>query len=1222
MLILIKEIAILILFHYAFSFLQESPYPLELQLTNVTERSYPYFALFKSTPVIFTTGSTYYLITDEDGNFYLQKDDEDFSIWEKFDQFSSDCSIIYKNSYPNYIIPSLKSNLYIREFYTSDEHFDTKMRLNINPYPRTDEQVLSIDTLMVSYITEEEKKGKAFIINEKRSIIVEALTTFTINNQGYFSCKRYLPSYKYYCLYGINNRSIYYIEFNNFTGTFGNARALMDLPSGNSIVTVKAMNYGNNIGLSLAYVSPSNIAMLVKFEVSTTQLTLTKQVSTTLPCTDMLKMNIIYLFEDYFMITTANDSESYCAFFNSNLDKLSIDGKEVCGKKDFRISFLDDIKLHIIYVEDDPQFVYYIEHEIVSCQSKEFLTDLSEPFIISITSLISPIVKYINPDSGFRLTQIDSNPFYGTMIEIDSDGEPVSEVNFSSLYQNIQYTPNSPGENIFEVNIYFEVLSSFYIPVPSCQIVIRNSCYPTCATCSLLGTDENHQCLTCIQNALFEDGTTNCLLSKPDGYYLDQRTRTYKKCILNCKECNDGSSCHECSEGYSLLSQYTLNESDSRCILSCDTSNKKWYIENETNDLICIVGDCPDDYPCYNEKTRQCLIKLTEEYECEFELPRNITLDDLFESIDSNVIQYYAYHMVYSRKNFTTLVYDSFTTSNNSTNQTNLTEIFLGECEKYIREKYGMKETSPLLIAQVEKINTTNGKTEPLFSFYLTNGTKIDLSICFNMTIELNGPSTSEEDLTIEKDEIEDLLDQNIDVFYADDEFFNDICYPFSVTKDNKTADVTLEDRREDYYQNTSLCNKGCSYLGMDMSTLKPKCNCTLAETNTPIGFGEEIVTFFSSLSTANYRVFLCYKLVFSFSNFKYNIGSYCLLVIALMEIVTFCIYLCKRRGIFANIFDDKQQSSTNISTNKALGTNTSNDIFENENEIQIEVNKKESTEHITNEVKSNELSSINARTHPINHKGFFFGSISKYQRGKVNQWVKQSRNNFDPMASPKTNSNPDKMPFSIARKQDKRTFLMLFKARIKQFHPIYKCFIDKSKKNKYHHIISFIFGLATDLAFNAFFYSDAYISNTYRSGYNFFYELPKSIVASLSSTLVRLFVNLLVVDFPDEEELAKAKMNSGNDDKRRIMRKINNSMKSYFILVFILSLLFWYYVTAFCAVYRQSQINWVYGALTSFVISLFIPFILAFINVGLRKISFSCRMEVLYHLARLFEVY
>ena len=98
MLLLIKEIAILILFHYAFSFLQESPYPLELQLTNVTERSYPYFALFKSTPVIFTTGSTYYLITDEDGNFYLQKDDEDFSIWEKFDQFSSDCSIIYKNS--------------------------------------------------------------------------------------------------------------------------------------------------------------------------------------------------------------------------------------------------------------------------------------------------------------------------------------------------------------------------------------------------------------------------------------------------------------------------------------------------------------------------------------------------------------------------------------------------------------------------------------------------------------------------------------------------------------------------------------------------------------------------------------------------------------------------------------------------------------------------------------------------------------------------------------------------------------------------------------------------------------------------------------------------------------------------------------------------------------------------------------------------------------------
>ena len=163
MLILIKVITILIISHYAFSFFEESPYPLELQLTNVTERSYPYFVLFKSTPVIFTTGSTYYLITDEDGNFYLQNEDNTFEIWDKFDQYSSDCSIIYKDSFPNYIIPSLKSNLYIREYYTSDEYFDGKMRLNINPYPRTDEQVLSIDTLMVSYITSEEKKGKVFI---------------------------------------------------------------------------------------------------------------------------------------------------------------------------------------------------------------------------------------------------------------------------------------------------------------------------------------------------------------------------------------------------------------------------------------------------------------------------------------------------------------------------------------------------------------------------------------------------------------------------------------------------------------------------------------------------------------------------------------------------------------------------------------------------------------------------------------------------------------------------------------------------------------------------------------------------------------------------------------------------------------------------------------------------------------------------------------------------
>ena len=66
--------------------------------------------------------------------------------------------------------------------------------------------------------------------------------------------------------------------------------------------------------------------------------------------------------------------------------------------------------------------------------------------------------------------------------------------------------------------------------------------------------------------------------------------------------------------------------------------------------------------------------------------------------------------------------------------------------------------------------------------------------------------------------------------------------------------------------------------------------------------------------------------------------------------------------------------------------------------------------------------------------------------------------------------------------------------------------------------IADFIFGISTDIAFNAFFYSDNYISNTYHSGYDFLYEIPKSIFSSLSASL--FFLGLLTIDFPDEDDI------------------------------------------------------------------------------------------------------
>ena len=58
-----------------------------------------------------------------------------------------------------------------------------------------------------------------------------------------------------------------------------------------------------------------------------------------------------------------------------------------------------------------------------------------------------------------------------------------------------------------------------------------------------------------------------------------------------------------------------------------------------------------------------------------------------------------------------------------------------------------------------------------------------------------------------------------------------------------------------------------------------------------------------------------------------------------------------------------------------------------------------------------------------------------------------------------------------------------------------------------------------------------------------------------------------------------------------------------FFVLIFIFLLVFWYYLSAFCAVYKNTQKALIYDTIISFVpISLFIfPLIFCFISSAVR---------------------
>ena len=94
-------------------------------------------------------------------------------------------------------------------------------------------------------------------------------------------------------------------------------------------------------------------------------------------------------------------------------------------------------------------------------------------------------------------------------------------------------------------------------------------------------------------------------------------------------------------------------------------------------------------------------------------------------------------------------------------------------------------------------------------------------------------------------------------------------------------------------------------------------------------------------------------------------------------------------------------------------------------------------------------------------------------------------------------------------------------------------------------------------------------------------------------------------------------------DDKQQYLElmdaeltKLKKKLTLYFIIVFALGLFFVYYVSAFCAVYFNSQKFWFYGCLESLAMDLSTPFLICLVIAGLRYLGLKRHTKCLYNTA------
>ena len=69
-----------------------------------------------------------------------------------------------------------------------------------------------------------------------------------------------------------------------------------------------------------------------------------------------------------------------------------------------------------------------------------------------------------------------------------------------------------------------------------------------------------------------------------------------------------------------------------------------------------------------------------------------------------------------------------------------------------------------------------------------------------------------------------EINQKSIDVFDSSDPFYNDICFTFS--SEINGEDVTLKDKRKEYYVNITFCESNCEYSHFDYVKMKVICDC------------------------------------------------------------------------------------------------------------------------------------------------------------------------------------------------------------------------------------------------------------------------------------------------------------------------------------------------------------------------------------------------------------
>ena len=864
------------------------------------------------------------------------------------------------------------------------------------------------------------------------------------------------------------------------------------------------------------------------------------------------------------------------------------------------------------------------------------------------------IIIFIQTESFKNKNYISINNNYKIQIKYEKKGKKII-ANRSILYSDLILT------------LIISIISKL-----NCKVTGGiTDCYSSCKNCASYGNANEHKCIECNSGFNYQmivGSYINCLESCQYYHYINNGiqycTNTFqcpigydklieekKECVSNCPQ--DGVYRYEINNTCYNYAQII----ESTDILFITFTKNTEYFYNPICDK-----DSPFEITYSKECVKNCPIKNIIDSTCKLVFQVNDTQEEeqIDQTILANNIMLKNVEIDLTSIDFDTtniekgndalIQYDkmliTITTIQNQRNQmnnSNVSSIDIKECENILRDIYSIPDDKTLFM---KKIDVESEMRIPKIEFDIyyrlndTNLIKLDISYCDNVKIDISIPV---------------LINESFGKINASSEYYNDKC---NTTTSDDGTDIILNDRRNNFVENNlTVCQEKCFFSNYDSDTQKAICKCDIIKSSSSfvdikIDNKKLYENFVNIKNIANINILACYKVLFSKKGLIKNYGFFSLFPIIIIHFVLIILFLAKhsygdikekikdikygiKKWYLVNDVEKKKEENkiairkdrtkkkrgNKILVQKNNDSNNSKKIIKfgsksnptkkNKRIITLNSNKKNNK----NKKEKNENSSHKKETNN-NSK-----LISKLKKNKIIKKVKEIMAYND--------SELNDLKYEIALQYDKRNYSQYYISLLKTKHSFISIFFNSTDYNsKIIKLDLFLVNFVLYFTINALFFNDNTMHKIFedKGDYNFIYQIPQILYSSIISVVLGMILKKAALS---EALILRFKKDKTNKNLNKREKSLYDKLKIKFILYFSISsiflLIFWYYISMFCAIYINTQIHLIKDTIVSFTLSLIYPFGINLIP-GILRIPFLSnhknQKQCLYSFSKIIQMF